>query len=355
LKLDYSKWILPLSGGYDSRAIFSLLKNENQLKCVTWGLESSLHDKDNDAFIAKELALKYGKKHKYYLTDLSDEPVEKIFHRFLVCGEGRVCDIGGYLDGFKIWKELFEEGVHGIIRGDEGFGGNPVIAEVDVRHHMRFTFFSDYTNLKELNKYGIQEQKIPVCLNRKKEESLEQWRDRINHQYEMPVVFAALNDLKLPYVEVINPLLTRMVLSVVRTLPDKLRSNKTLFRKIVKRMEPGMKFAKKDATATPDNFLYNRRVIDEIYAELKSSQADRILPVEFKDCLLDYLKQNINHKSSVTHSFKSIIKKVIPPFLKNFLRSSIARVALDRNMLAFRAYMVSKMNQMLTEDSQACQ
>lgn len=355
MQLDFSKWVLPLSGGYDSRAIFSLLKNEDELRCVTWGLESSLLDKENDAYIAKELADKYGKKHKYYLTDLSKEPVDKIFNRFLVCGEGRIGDIWGYLDGFSIWKELFEANVHGIIRGDIGFGGNPVMSEVDVRHHMRLPFFSDFTNLKEVHKFGIPIQAIPSWLNRNEEESLETWRDRINHQYEMPVAFAALNDLKLAYVEVINPLLSRKILSIVRTLPDKLRSNKKIFRKIVVKMEPDIKFAKNDATITPDNIFHNKRVLDEILHELRSSQTNQILPYEFKKYLIEKINLNKKNNTSITHRIKVLIKNALPSRAKNLLRSSVAHVSLDCNMLAFRAYMVSKMNQMLIEDSQANQ
>lgn len=354
MKLDFSKWILPLSGGYDSRAIFFLLKNKIELKCVTWGLESSLQEKGNDAFIAKEIAEKFEKRHKYYLTDFSTESVEKIFNRFLVCGEGRVCDIGGYMDGFRIWKELFEEGVYGIIRGDEGFGGNHVVSEVDVRHHMRFPFFSDFSNLKKLSDFGIPKQEFPAWLNRKEDESLEQWRDRMNHQYEIPVVFAALTDLKLAFVEVINPLLTRRVLSVVRTMPDKFRSNKRLFRKIVRKMDPDIKFAKKDATATPDNLLYDEKVINEFYSELNSIHTNEIFTSAFINCLLNNLKSNKNYRKSFNHRMIALIKKTMPSSLKNLLRSSGANVSLDHNMLVFRSYMISKMNRMLIDDSKAC-
>ena len=167
LGLNYKNWILPLSGGYDSRAILCLLKDQENLKCVTWGLESSKSEKGNDAFIAKELADYFEKEHKYYLTDLSEEPIEKIFNRFLDCGEGRVGDIDAYLDGFSIWKELMESGVHGIIRGDEGFGAGSVMSGSNVRINMRFPLFADFANLSEIQKLGIPEQQFPDWLNRK--------------------------------------------------------------------------------------------------------------------------------------------------------------------------------------------
>ena len=206
LKLDYNKWVLPLSGGYDSRAILCMLRNNDNLKCVTWGLEGSKTDKSNDAYIAKKLADYYKIEHKYFLTDLSTEPVETIFNRYLICGEGRVDDIDAYLDGFSIWKELFESGIDGIIRGDEGFGAASVLTAVDIRRNMRLPLFSDFSNLNSVYEYGIPEQEFPAWLNRKDDESLEAWRDRLYYKYEMPIAFAALNDLKLSFVEVINPL-----------------------------------------------------------------------------------------------------------------------------------------------------
>ena len=46
MNLDYSKWKLLLSGGYDSRGILGLIKANNQntknLETVTWGLKESL-------------------------------------------------------------------------------------------------------------------------------------------------------------------------------------------------------------------------------------------------------------------------------------------------------------------------
>ena len=122
LSLDFSKWILPLSGGFDSRAILLMLKNRQGLKAVTWGLESSLRDKRNDAYVARALAKHYNIDHYYFHTDISDEPIEEIFRRFLVAGEGRIDHISGYMDGFRIWKHLYESGYHGIIRGDMAFG-----------------------------------------------------------------------------------------------------------------------------------------------------------------------------------------------------------------------------------------
>uniref|UniRef100_UPI0024959958 hypothetical protein n=1 Tax=Ulvibacterium marinum TaxID=2419782 RepID=UPI0024959958 len=122
LNLDLKKWVLPLSGGYDSRSIlFFMLKagvKSDALNTITWGLNKSQKEKGNDAYIAKKLAKKVNVNNKYYSTDISGESIEIVLKRFIEFGEGRIDHLSGYMDGFKIWKTLFEDGVQGIIRGD---------------------------------------------------------------------------------------------------------------------------------------------------------------------------------------------------------------------------------------------
>lgn len=102
LQLVWSKWILPLSGGYDSRAILLMLKHYCDLQCVTWGLKESLGEIGSDAYIAKKLAQHFNLRHTYYETDISEEPADRILKRFLIAGEGRIDHFGGYSDGFGI-------------------------------------------------------------------------------------------------------------------------------------------------------------------------------------------------------------------------------------------------------------
>ncbi len=351
LELDYTKWILPLSGGYDSRAILCMLKDEEDLTCVTWGMEESKYQKGNDAFVARELADHFGKKHNYYLTNLSNEPVNKIFNRFLVCGEGRVGDIAGYLDGFKIWKDLFESGVQGIIRGDEGFGARSVISQSDIRRNMRSQFLSDYSNLNEIHKLGIPVQEVPDWLQRIDGESLESWRDRVYYTYEIPHAFAALNDLKLSFVEVINPLLTREILSVVKSLPDDLRTSKKLFRDIIHDIGPNIDFASKEATAFYDNIFNNNDICEEIKNVIESYQDNSVIPPQFIKFIISHIKFGKESSISKKISLKNKLKILLPSRIKNLLRNTIINNNMDYRIMAFRTYIIIKMNSLLIEDS----
>ena len=100
-----------MSGGHDSRALLvGLLQAERRPVCVTWGLESSLAQPGNDAFVARQLAEHFGLEHRYFALDFPDEPVRDVLTRFLIAGEGRADDFSGYTDGMKLWQNLFESG-----------------------------------------------------------------------------------------------------------------------------------------------------------------------------------------------------------------------------------------------------
>ena len=102
------KWAITLSGGVDCRAILCLLKERHGLRAVTWGLRTSLSEPTNDAQIALRLARHFGLEHRYFETDLTDEPVERLFERFIANGEGRIDHISGYADGFRLWSQLVD-------------------------------------------------------------------------------------------------------------------------------------------------------------------------------------------------------------------------------------------------------
>ena len=113
--INFEHWEIPLSGGYDSRAIICFINRtvriSENLRTITWGLEESIDDTGSDAKVAKDLAYTLGVEHRYYHTDLSEEPIANVIDRFLFCGEGRVDRFSGYTDGMKIWKDLFAAGV----------------------------------------------------------------------------------------------------------------------------------------------------------------------------------------------------------------------------------------------------
>src|SRR5690625_2567530 len=198
LNVDFKKWILPLSGGYDSRGILLFLRKNGykDIKTLTWGAEESQYIKDNDAYIAKKLAKHCKVSHQYVLTNETNEPVEKIVHRFLVNGEGRINHISSYMDGFEIWKSIFKKKYLGIIRGDEGFGWQRIYSsEYAARSSVGLNLMSDYANLNEVMSEFNFKQELPGFLKNKENETFEQYRDRLYHTFRLSLIMASLSYL----------------------------------------------------------------------------------------------------------------------------------------------------------------
>ncbi len=348
------QWVVPLSGGVDSRGILLfLLRNKAKLNTITWGTSSSVNKLNNDAFIAKNLAAQLNVTNKYYKTDSSNELFEKVFNRFLVAGEGRIDHIGGYLDGFYIWKKLFETGVQGIIRGDEGFGWHKVIYSTDVFYSLGINNIDDIKAGK-IKCCCIPEQDFQDVFGRRKKESLATWRDRLYHNFRIPVVLAALNDLKLPYVEIYNPFLNHRIIEFVRILPDRFRTNKYLFKRIVDLLSPDINYAKENALNEPEN-IFNKRIISNyIINELEKYINSNLFPEQFLKSIITNLKDSI-YRNAVKPDIKNImfknIKGLLPVWIKSILKAATYKININLSILAFRILIINKMAEMLEEDS----
>jgi len=361
LSMDYSKWVIPLSGGYDSRGIVcSLIKaghKGDRLKTITWGLRSALQMKDNDAYVAKELAKKLNISNKYFTNDPSPESTDKIINRFLMLGEGRIGNISQYMDGFRMWATIYEDGIEGIIRGDEGFGCNPYSSELAVRINQSCSLCSDFSNLKDYRKYGFPEQKLPTDLIRKRHETLSQWCDRLFHQYTLATEFPALSDLKLPYVEVINPLLSRKILQQVRQLPDHLRTGKALFKKIVNSLSPEINYAKSATSSSLSEIFKQETIVKIMKADLSSEEARSLFNSEFLNFVLKGLSTTEKNGSVAFQSSlpTSMAGRIVPRFIKEALRNMIIRPRVDGNVLAFRVLIIIRMCRILSNDKMVFQ
>jgi hypothetical protein len=350
IEANSGRWILPLSGGYDSRAILLMLKNRVGLKTVTWGMKSALNRRKSDAWVARELASEVGVEHEYLETDLADEPVDRILDRFLLAGEGRVDNLSGYTDGFAIWKRLYERGCEAILRGDEAFGCHAVENDQQVYKNMSLVVLDDFqsdTNV-DFKCFG-NGQRRPEAFVRRGNESREQWRDRVYVEFEVPYIFAALSDLKLSYVEVIQPLLSRRIVEQVRTLPDAFRTDKRLFKKVVKKMSPSVPFAKDVAIASRANILREEKVIQTICGRLErfDNQPEYLRPLS-RLCLdlLDTAgkRKNTEQRSRINQKIHRWVRKVSG-------RGQNKPLEMDPYSLAFRVFILARMNEILKADA----
>lgn len=352
-KYDFSKWGLPLSGGYDSRGILFFLKlyvkDLSKLITLTWGLEKSRKRKNNDAFVAKQVAATIGVNNTYYTTDMSSEPIETIINRFIHCSEGQTDAITAYMDGMKIWKTFFESGIQGIVRGDEGFGWSKVSSALTARISTGLVLCRDIPNLKNYQKWGLKEQKLPETLKKKEEETIETWRDRLYHQFRIPVILSALSDIKLSYIEQSSPFLSNSIIKSVRKLPDNLRTNKRLFKDIVNEIGPQLEYAKEGANESHLNVLKNLTIISIITKELNTDIAKEIFSSE----LINHVLKKLNGKSDQTLALKlkTLIARYLPNTVKNKLKDRGQLPSIHYPVLGFRLFIIIKIYSMLKEDS----
>lgn len=356
-QFDTSKWILPLSGGYDSRSIACLLKasgkNLAQIDTVTWGLKESLNNKNSDAYIAPLVAKNLGMQHQYLAINTTDENIETVFKRFILNGEGRVDHIEGYTDGFCLWKRLFNSNKQGIIRGDISCGWGKVTNAIRARHMCGLTLCKDYSNLEQYEAYGFEKQELPDYLMQQKNETVQMMVDRQHLSFRIPVVLSALNDVKLSYVEVINPLLSRRIIMQFLSTPDKLRIDKNGFIKAMKKLLPEIEYATENAIHIQGDVFKIPEAISLMKEELSAEYMKEIFPEAFLKKVLDKLQQpqTINKGKEVKSKIRKIVKKYFPSHLKELLYSFMRKPTVDNSTLAFRIYLTGIMYKQLQKDA----
>ena len=350
LELPSERWRLPLSGGYDSRAMLLMLAaNGRSLGTVTWGTSRAVTERNGDATVARELSATVGVPNLYLPIERRGVPWQTVLDNYMEAGEGTIDHINSHLDGFAMWRALQAQGVEGILRGDEGFGWRAVISETDVRQSIGATRLDDFFSEQQLGAFGLGAQAWPRELEREGDETLDGWRDRLYHTYRLPVILGALTDHKVHYVELANPLLSREVLEVVRGTSDELRTDKLLFRRIVEKMSPPVRFATAPAIASQGDLLGEPEVRRILRDGLMSDAAKRALPPTFCQYVVDrYVPSS---PPALRGKIIGRMKAAVPPVLKRYLRPIVARPRLSPSELALRAWIVTRMAQTLESDA----
>jgi len=353
IKIDPQDWVLPLSGGYDSRMLLlQFHRNYKNIRCVTWGKSKAQQQRWTDAAVATDLCKVLNVNHTYFDTEISEEGFSTVFERFLTAGEGRIDQFEPYLDGFELWRQLSARNVKGIIRGDECFGSRTLYSELDFRKFCLATMLSDYDDFKNMQLTDTYPQNWPNNLNRRASETLEMWRDRLYTDYLFPVWLSALNELKQPYVEIMTPFISREIIHFVRRLPDSLRTEKTLFRAAVTSCSPNVPFAKYPAIDLGRSYLKRKDVLEFMHDLLHSTHCRGIFP----PVLIEAAIWNLHNNGSKPFTQKFPLTRKIRPFLhprmvKAIQKTLNLRERVDYFDLALRCCIIDAMAQHLEEDA----
>ena len=279
LNLDLDRWVLALSGGCDSRTLLAfLVQNGLRPRCVTWTTHASLKKPLSDASIAGVLCRRYHVEHELLFLD-NEADLDTSLSRFVAADEGRNDEIAGYLDGFALWRDLALTGVQGIIRGDESFGprARPMAAESG-RRQVGGATPADYPEDHLLRSLGLPEPTWPERLQMAEGEDLRDYRARLSQQAFVPIILAGLTGPKARYVEVVNPLLSRLVIGAVRSLSTEMRHYSKAFAKIVDGLDRSLPYARSSSTRPYSDFLGSPELADILVRELTSEEIERVLP-----------------------------------------------------------------------------
>jgi hypothetical protein len=344
------QWILPLSGGYDSRILLSLLDEMGlRPRTVTWGLASSRTQPGNDACIALRVADHYGLPNDYLITEMSGAPPGEVVDAFLSASGGTTDALSPYLDGLKLWSGFTREGVEGIIRGDEGFGTRPR-PETHHRFAQGLWLLKDFLGEETAGIISDGRQAFPEDCQRRPGESVQSYGDRLVHSFFIPIHLAALNDVKAPFLTIANPMLSRAVLEFIRQVPDRLRARRALYERLVESISPPIPFATMSADDNGNGFLNSSQYRQWIAEELESDFADDLLPPDFHKTLLASVQQGASALID-PRSSRAVLKRYVPMSWVIRMRSWMDPVPPEARLMAFRVALASRLTRMFEGDA----
>lgn len=350
--LDKQKSLLTLSGGYDSRAALYLLKDSNDyLHTATWGVPSSFTAPYSDAAIAAAVSKAWHTDHSEHNVQLLNN-FEDILQKYLMYTEGRNDHINSFMDGLSMWKDIAAQNFKYVVRADEAFGWLPVRTELDARTSVAMAKFSDFKNMPASVIASLPPLVIPVNLERRENEVIEDYRDRIYQDYRLPFVIGALQDGPLTFLEFINPLLHPDVLKFVKRLPPKMRTGKKLYATWVDKLLPDIPYAK--TPSIPESYdivqsPVNATILTEFINDKSTSD---LLGQEFVTFIKQNFKIRANNLNKTASPLKVTVKKIFPAGLKKLVRNKITGYEINIGSLVLRSYIICSMQKLMKESAQ---
>lgn len=350
--LDTDKTTLNLSGGYDSRAVLFLLKdNHPGLKTSTWGIRESFDKKGSDAYVARQVSASWGTKHSEFLFS-QEQGFERILNKFLLFGEGRNDHLNSFMDGLKMWETLKNLGYNYIIRADEACGWLPVRTELDARLSVAMGQLSDFRNIPGVVAADYEIDKPYENLYRYNNEPIEDYRDRLYQIFRLPFVIGPLQDIPLNFAETINPLLHPDIVHFFRTLSPKFRTGKNLYAGWVENLLPNIPFASITAIPAPYQILTISKNKIFIESFLNDNASSQLLGQPLISFLKKNYKMNDTNQPALQNQLKVKIKKMIPLYIKKLIRNRVTGYQIPPSSLLLRSIIIFKMQKILKEISE---
>ena len=181
-------------------------------------------------------------------------------------------------------------------------------------------------------------------------ENLASWSIRLNEESYSPSTIAPLNTIKAAYVEIVNPLQSRLVTEAARQLPDHLRRGRASLTAIVRRTGPDIPLAKRGALGTTPAFYADEGGMRAMTAALSADAAELVFSRPALDVVLEGLRAALpvppHHGSP-----KRWIKAAVPKRVVEKVRP-VWPLRLGPRELAFRTYLAVRAASMLAGDAE---
>ena len=356
LDLDDRHWLLPLSGGADSRYIAAAMAGAGRrIDCVTWTTRGSRRTPLSDGWLAPLLARHFGLSHRFlYLDDAADTSAS--VDLFVAAGEGRSDAYSAYVDGQAAWRDLFAAGSCGVVRGDDSFFHyQPPASAASARMGAGSTMLQDFAPTHLVHRLGLAPHTWPARLERRPAESLADYYHRLDQENYATVALSPLNDLKGRYVEVVNPLLSRRIVQLMRTMPQALRLHGRAFMSLADRAAPLVPYARFGSVPEPDDYLAQPGMVDLLVRDLTASAVPGVVGEEGAMNLLAALATPAAGAPALRARAVAAIKAsrvVVPTRLaERFVPPYRGPDALPAARVAFRAVLAARTLALLREDA----
>jgi hypothetical protein len=372
-EFDTARWVLPLSGGHDSRGILLSQPDPQSMQCVTWGTRDSLGDPGSDAAVATELARLVGAPHHFVALDEDRPPAETLVDRFLVNTEGRIDRLGGYADGFRLWADLAADGWGGVIRGDHPFCKEPVHrcrpcrrprdarplgdlwqrdpGSTGLLRTWGMVRLRDYEDLPSALVADLGPQEWPERLWRRKDEDLAVWRDRLYLELNT-IDLAALTDAKAAYVEVANPLLSEAFVGCALAFMGMRPTQHAYYHKVVEAKGPPLRFATRWSIMNQAEILGRPDMVTLMRDVLTDRDTRRLLPVRLVDEVGRNLSVTMPKKGGKAGGLALLrARRRLSRLVGAALGGGTGRTLVDYNVWGFRCVLAVRMCALLAEDA----
>ena len=347
---DARQAAISLSGGVDSRALAIYLIRDEAAgwRSFTTGSKAAFALADSDVAAARRIATALGLPNSKIVSEIVDGHLPDRLRSFVIASEGRH-DHLSRLDGGAGLMAIYREGNLSIIRGDQSFGRKASAPQpLAVRASMEFLLCSEIANLKpHLAAFGLEGQTLPAELRQRPGETLETWRDRLHQSYRVPMVLAALTEHKAGYCDTLNPLLSRRALELSRSLPDRLRTGKALFRELVQSIGPDLGFVGRVGAPNRLDNLRHREIVRTMREALASETAAEVFGAPFAR----WMRTEIH---PVRHFCTRVLQAIGKRRSRQYLHrrpATLTEVHLDPLRLAFRLYIAVTMIDQLKADA----